>query len=430
MLRLSIEMHAEKMIKMASRLADEALISELARLVACERGTTAAVIAHLAEFAARGLHLAAGFPSLFAYCTEALRLSEHEAYNRMEAARLAVRFPEVLERVQDGALNLTAVRLLAPHLTEENKDRLLPEASYKSKREVEEVIVRYAPRPAVPASIRKLPAAEAITTSMAASAATPIDAVGAARGNAANDMPGDGMPGHGLCKQELQPDLQAALGLQAAPSLQAATTKDAVCNPHERGVAASAGRPAVVRPLAADRYEIRFTATSATRDKLRLATDLLRHALPNGNMAEVIDRALGALLEQLARQKFGAVRHRRAADAESGGSTVSRPKHSVPADRRRSDTRHIPAAVKRAVWLRDGGRCAFVGKGLRRCKARGRLEFHHVRPYAVGGTPAADNIQIRCRAHNVFEADLFFSAHRMADSLRNELADSAAARRV
>jgi HNH endonuclease len=100
--------------------------------------------------------------------------------------------------------------------------------------------------------------------------------------------------------------------------------------------------------------------------------------------------------------------------------------------------------VKRAVWLRDGGRCAFVSKGLRRCKEHGRLEFHHLRPYAVGGTATVENIQIRCRAHNVFEAEMFFAGREpgrgavrssigsngraigIADSFRNELADPAA----
>jgi hypothetical protein len=358
-------MDADKMMTLTGRLSDEALTAELARLVGCERGTTAAVIAHLAEFAARGLHLAAGYPSLFAYCTEALRLSEHEAYNRMEAARLAVRFPEILDLVKDGALNLTAVRLLAPHLTEGNKERLLPEASYKSKREVEEVIVRYAPRQDVTASVRKL----STGTARPASGAVPVAAVrgdGVAEGGADGGLPGAGMSGQ---------DVRVA----TQPSL-----------------AATAARPAVVRPLAVDRYAVRFTATAPTRAKIRMATDRLRHAVPGGDMGEVIDRALSALLEQLARQKFAAVQSQRSRRRKS------------PDDDRHGHTRHIPAAVKRTVWLRDGGRCAFVSKGLRRCSERGRLEFHHVQPYAVGGTATVDNIQMRCRAHNAFESDLFF----------------------
>jgi 5-methylcytosine-specific restriction endonuclease McrA len=77
------------------------------------------------------------------------------------------------------------------------------------------------------------------------------------------------------------------------------------------------------------------------------------------------------------------------------------------------DSRHIPAAVKRAVWVRDGGRCAF--KGTRgRCTETGRLEFHHIVPYARGGPADVDNIQLRCAAHNAYEAELDFGPRRPA----------------
>jgi 5-methylcytosine-specific restriction endonuclease McrA len=80
----------------------------------------------------------------------------------------------------------------------------------------------------------------------------------------------------------------------------------------------------------------------------------------------------------------------------------------------RSGSRHIPAAVKRAVWSRDGGRCAFVSSDGRRSIEQGFLEFHHVRPFAAGGEPTAENIQLRCRAHNGYEANLAFGLrHRL-----------------
>jgi 5-methylcytosine-specific restriction endonuclease McrA len=92
-----------------------------------------------------------------------------------------------------------------------------------------------------------------------------------------------------------------------------------------------------------------------------------------------------------------------------------------------SNNRHIPARVKRAVWLRDGGRCAFVGTTggvtARRCTARALLEFHHLRPFAVGGAGSSDNIQLRCRAHNAYESDLFYGCH---EAYRHELPESAA----
>jgi 5-methylcytosine-specific restriction endonuclease McrA len=63
--------------------------------------------------------------------------------------------------------------------------------------------------------------------------------------------------------------------------------------------------------------------------------------------------------------------------------------------------------VKRAVWTRDAGRCAFVGT-TGRCTETGLLEFHHVVPYARGGPPSLANIELRCAAHNAHEAALAF----------------------
>jgi hypothetical protein len=151
-------MRSEAKMENPSRLSDTELTAEVARLAWRAREATTSLIAHLAEFDARRLYLGAGFGSLFIYCVEVLRLSEHEAYNRIEAARLIRRFPVVLDRLGEGALNLTTVRLLAPHLSPDNHEELLAAAAGKTKREVEELIVQYIPRPDVPSSVRKVPA--------------------------------------------------------------------------------------------------------------------------------------------------------------------------------------------------------------------------------------------------------------------------------
>ena len=147
-------------------------------------------------------------------------------------------------------------------------------------------------------------------------------------------------------------------------------------------------QPVVV--LAPGRYEVRFTVSADTREKLRSAQDLLRHTIPDGDTAEVFDRALTVLIETLLKRK-------------SGSTQVTR--HP---SRTATGARHVPAAVRRSVWVRDGGRCAFVGAGGRRCNARAFLEFHHVTPYASGGPATADNISLRCRAHNQYEGELAF----------------------
>jgi hypothetical protein len=126
------------------------------------------------------------------------------------------------------------------------------------------------------------------------------------------------------------------------------------------------------------------------REKLRVAQDLLGHAIPNGDLAEVFDRALTLLVADLTRKKFAATERPRGSRGQS------------------DESRNIPAEVKRRVDARDQRRCGFVAPNGRRCDERRFLEFHHVVPYAAGGLPTVENIQLRCRAHNGYEADLFF----------------------
>jgi len=153
-----------------------------------------------------------------------------------------------------------------------------------------------------------------------------------------------------------------------------------------------------VAALHPDREELMTVVLRVPRrtfEKLRTAQDLLRHAIPTGDVAEVFDRALTALVADLQRKKL---------------ANVGRPRRPKKAA---LESRHIPAAVRRTVFARDGGRCTFVGsKG--RCQETGKLEFHHIKPFAKGGAATVANVQLRCRAHNVYEAERDFGPPRWA----------------
>jgi hypothetical protein len=357
-----------------SHLPDDELTLEVERLARCAREATAGLVAHLAEFDARRLYRGAGYPSLFAYCTQRLRISEYGAYNRMEAARAARRFPVILRMLSDGSLNLATVRVLAPHLTSENHRELLESASGRSKREVEELVVRHFPRSAVPTLVRKLPSRIGSPVPAAAPAQPPVEeALPRVDGSMARPRPAEE-------PSAASPQAEHVAGsrLPLLPSAGAAIT-----------------------PLAPERYQIRFTASAETYRKLRQAQELLGHGVPSGDVAAIVDRALSALLADLTRKKLAATERPRAARPTTAGS------------------RHVPAQVRRDVWRRDGGQCAFVaGSGLR-CSARKALEFHHVHPYAVGGDASVGNIELRCRNHNAFEAEVFYGATAQ-DSPRGE----------
>jgi len=66
--------------------------------------------------------------------------------------------------------------------------------------------------------------------------------------------------------------------------------------------------------------------------------------------------------------------------------------------------------VKRAVWYRDRGQCAFVSRSGVRCGEEEYLELHHIQPHALKGPATVANIALRCRRHNVYEAEVIFGA--------------------
>ena len=136
-------------------MSDRELIDATVWAARDERRATAHLIALLAEVDARRLYLGEGCSSMFTYCTQVLRLSEHAAYHRIEAARAARPFPMIFEQLASGELTLTTVAMLRPHLTEENRQSLFVAARYKSKREVEQQIACLAPRPEATALIRR-----------------------------------------------------------------------------------------------------------------------------------------------------------------------------------------------------------------------------------------------------------------------------------
>jgi hypothetical protein len=103
-------------LQVAMSLEADALVTKLDRLAETDRDVNAVLVAHLAALEARGLHLDLGYSSLFTYATERLKMAEEVAYKRIRAARIARRFPEVLDMLATGGLNLSTLVLLAPEL--------------------------------------------------------------------------------------------------------------------------------------------------------------------------------------------------------------------------------------------------------------------------------------------------------------------------
>src|SRR5713101_7978534 len=152
----------------AAALSDHDLLGRLGALAGREREASVELVAHLAALDARpSLSLAHGYASLHAYCTQALRLSEDAASNRIGAARACRRFPVVLDLLASGELTLTSVRLLGRHLTPENHRTVLEKAKGQTLNEIDLLVAARAPQPDAPSLVRKLPAGTPMTSALA-----------------------------------------------------------------------------------------------------------------------------------------------------------------------------------------------------------------------------------------------------------------------
>ncbi len=156
--------------------------------------------------------------------------------------------------------------------------------------------------------------------------------------------------------------------------------------------------PQPAEPTARPYFVLKVALGETTHAKLERAQVLLAHSVRAGEVAEVLDRALDALLARLEVRRGAAV------------PAQARPTQARPPRPERTGGHGIPAAVRREVWARDRGRCTFTGAAGRQCGADRGLEFDHVRPVARGGDSTASNLRLRCRAHNQLEAERAFGA--------------------
>ena len=347
---------------------DDELLRRLGELVSQSRRVEADLVAHMGEVDERRLFVRQAFPSMFAYCTEHLHLSEAEAYRRITVARAARQHPEVLEALRDGRLHLSGLARLVPLLNADNGAALLERAAHLTTRQIEALVAELAPRPDIPSAIRKLPQKRQ-GPSLVAVEAPPL-------ASATEIFPG-------------RVEAQAAVPPPHELVARRVVTQPPATSP-VLPTLAPPPRTAFVEPLAPARFKVQFTASAALRDKLERLTALLRSEVPDGDLAAVIDRAVTDTLERLEARRFGKTVAPRKTLADTDTSSVSR---------------HIPASVRRTVRERDGERCRFVDEQGRRCSERYRLEFHHRRPFAMGGDHRPDNIGLLCPQHNRFLAE-------------------------
>jgi hypothetical protein len=156
-----------------------------------------------------------------------------------------------------------------------------------------------------------------------------------------------------------------------------------------------------VMPISLDRVRVGFDAAVVLMKLIDRAKQVLRHKYPEGRLEDILRDALEILIERKDPQKRLGLK-----EGEIGGEIAPAPAPEPRFLTAWRGGRYIAARVKRAVWQRDEGRCAWRFDDGRPCGSREALEFDHFRPFAKGGrSDDARNVRLLCRMHNRMAAE-------------------------
>jgi hypothetical protein len=373
-----------------SELPDAELLSNTRGLIGRSNQVFAALLAHLGEVEARGLYRARACSSLYAYCIYELRLSEDAAVRRVTAARLVRKFPILADAVATGELHLTGLLMLGPHLTRENHADVLARAKHRTKKEIAKLVRILDPLPEVPARIDALGPDRPIPSR--ATWAEYVASFSPVRELTPGDRPRDWADTAPVESSD-SPELSAPARTIDSP--EPSTPARATCSP---GLSAPAR---VTVPL---QYKVQFTATEEYVELVERAQALLARGLGEkpATLDEIQLEALRLFVARLEKKRGG---------ARETGKDASKPETATPRPR----SRRIPDRVRRAVFERDAGRCAYLDDTGRRCEETHRLELHHLEPFANGGAHTEANLTLRCQAHNALAAELDFGRARIIE---------------
>ncbi len=414
-------------------LSDRALLRQTSTLVRHERHLQGAIIDHLAEIETRRLYLKRGCSSLFDYAVRALGYSDAAAGRRLGAVRLCADQPGARERLRDGSLTQSAAAELQWAFDRQRRRGSIAGIASTAAAGV------VAPRSDAPGS------------SPAEAAAAGADLPGSAPTEAPADDPVAGEPAPPLVldaagRQKLVEEAAGKSARQVRRML--ADLDPELAPPADR-----------VRPLGDGRYELKAVIDADCQQGLEHLRGLLSHADPRMTMGQLVGRIVQEALdrhdpsrpprrartgnratqgesepapaakEQAAPEPGHAVTVQEAAIPAGPTPAPERTPHPTPTsapsptrqeatDRRaaagtkpaRAATptakpctsgRAIPAAVKRQVWQRDGGRCSYLDRRTgRRCNSRHLIEIDHILPYALGGGADPGNLRLLCHAHH------------------------------
>lgn len=353
--------------------SDDELISEVKAVLGIERRALVRFLSILASIDTRQIYVEAGYASLFTFLTHALHLSEGSAAKRVRACRLIQQHPQMLALVESGAIHLSAASLLFAHKDDDRFAELLRESAFKSARAIEFMLAKAFPK-SVPVreSLRLIVPRKEDSTVMPPK--PPME----------NEIP------------------SASLSAPKSNFFDAEPT--------------SATPPAIIPGEKSTEVSARLSITLSQADYLRLKR--MQELMPGISLGEVIGKALECLQEKT----DPAVRldqGKRPRNVKSDETTEAK---KIDSDMQtKASSRYISTAIKREVLSRDGNQCTYVAADGHQCAERGKLEFDHIVPFAQRGSNEAENLRLRCKAHNLHHARSIFGEEFMQAKMAHSL---------
>ncbi|HSM93992.1 MAG TPA: HNH endonuclease signature motif containing protein [Anaeromyxobacteraceae bacterium] len=336
------------------------LAARLASLLRYERHAMAEFLVALAAFDDRKAWMKLGHASLFTFLHRDLGLSKGASHFRKVAAELIQRYPEVVEPLKDGRLCITSVVELARVITPENRVEVLPRFFHASKQEAKAIAAEIRPAESVPQRevVTMVPAAASRALLLpAATVETSSSAPVAMR----------------QVDAEVRPvELVAPLALRPSP-------------------------PTSVQPLTSEARRLHVTVSKRFLEKLEVAREALSHSHPGGDAEAILEAGLDLLIERAAKRK----------------GLVKRPRPAPAPAVEGANPRHVPAAVRREVFLRDEGKCQWPLAGGGICGSTHRVELDHIVPVGRGGKATTPNCRVLCSLHNQLAAREIYGSEWM-----------------
>ncbi len=443
-------------------LSDRELLRQTSTMVRHERHLLGAVIDHLAEIDARRLYLQRGCSSLFDYAVRELGYSDPAAARRIGAVRLCADQPGARERLRDGSLTLSAAAELQWAFDRQRRrGSICGTASRAPAGLATENAAAAASVPAVPAGSAPSgsaapddPAADATPPRASVPPASPplvLDAAG--RQKLVEDAAGKSARQVRRMLADLDPELATPADRMRPLGdgrYELKALIDADCHQgleQLRGLLSHVDPRMTVGQLvgrivqeALDRHDpsrpprrARTGSRPAERDAKPASASEEQPARERGHASAVQDAAIHAQTAPTAEWTLGATRQPASTSApvqhaatpagttptaESTEERMPQPSRQQATDRQpavrrkrtgaatptakpRTSGRAIPAAVKRQVWQRDGGRCSYVDRETgRRCNSRYMIEIDHILPHALGGGADPENLRLLCEVRD------------------------------